>query len=94
MKRIIDKVPLTELLAGLAEESCELAQAALKMRRALDGTNPTPVSVNKALDALQEEIADVLLYAESLQPVWKTIMDTMIEKKERWAKRLEEVKVE
>lgn len=33
-----------ELLAGLAEEATELAQAALKMRRTLDKSNPTPMS--------------------------------------------------
>ena len=36
-------LPKTEILAQLAEEAAELAQAALKLRRSLDGTNPTPV---------------------------------------------------
>lgn len=44
-KKISDILPKTEILAQLAEEASELAQAALKLRRALDGTNPTPKSV-------------------------------------------------
>jgi hypothetical protein len=44
-------LPLTELLAGVAEEAAELAQAALKLRRAYDGTNPTPKPINEAIDA-------------------------------------------
>lgn len=41
-KKVSDILPKTEILAQLAEEASELAQAALKLRRALDGTNPTP----------------------------------------------------
>lgn len=37
-KKISDILPKTEILAQLAEEASELAQAALKLRRALDGT--------------------------------------------------------
>lgn len=55
------KLPESELLAQLAEEAAELAQAALKMRRVLDGKNPTPVRMSEAWANLQEETADVLL---------------------------------
>lgn len=41
-KNVTDYLTPAELLAQLAEESAELAQAALKLRRAYDGTNPTP----------------------------------------------------
>lgn len=44
-KKVSDILPKTEILAQLAEKASELAQAALKLRRALDGTNPTPKSV-------------------------------------------------
>lgn len=37
-KKISDILPKTEILAQLAEEASELAQAALKLRRALDGS--------------------------------------------------------
>ena len=93
------KVPREELLAGLAEEAAELAQAALKYRRALDGTNPTPVTVQEAEVALHEEIADVSLYLAVLNMLVdatfpsKLIAKRMVEKLTRWAKRLQEAKV-
>lgn len=46
-KKVSDILPKTEIMAQLAEEASELAQAALKLRRALDGTNPTPKSVEE-----------------------------------------------
>lgn len=55
------QLPETELLAQLAEECNELAQAALKLRRAIDGRNPTPVRLSDAYGNLVEEIADVKL---------------------------------
>lgn len=58
-KKISDILPKTKILAQLAEEASELAQAALKLRRALDGTNPTPKSVEECLENIQEEMADV-----------------------------------
>lgn len=57
----------TEVLAQLAEEAAELAQAALKLRRALDGRNPTPVSEAAARAALIEESTDVALCLNLLQ---------------------------
>ena len=41
-------LPDAELWAQLAEEAAELAQAALKIRRVLDGTNPTPKDIGEA----------------------------------------------
>ena len=64
---IREKVPQAELLAQLAEEASELTHAALKLRRACDGTNPTPVSPDEALANLREEVADVMLLLEVLQ---------------------------
>lgn len=48
-----------EILAQLAEECAELAQAALKYRRVLTGDNPTPVKAPEAIEHLIEEMADV-----------------------------------
>lgn len=45
-KCVLDYLPREKILAQLAEEASELAQAALKLRRALDGTNPTPYFYN------------------------------------------------
>lgn len=47
-KRITDLLPETEILAQMAEEAAELAKAALKLRRAKDGVNPTPVDIKIA----------------------------------------------
>lgn len=81
-----------ELLAQLAEEGAELTHAALKLRRAKDGTNPTPVAQSSAMNALLEEIADVLLLVELLNfdPYDDEIRDIMDFKLQRWEKRLKE----
>ena len=83
-------LPITELLAGLAEECGELTQAALKLRRVWDGTNPTPTLEDDAMENLYEEVADVLLYIEELKLNRGAIGRIMGEKRERWKKRLEE----
>lgn len=58
---IREQLSQEELLCQLAEEASELAQAALKLRRVYDGSNPTPVKRSEAFDNLKEEIADVEL---------------------------------
>lgn len=79
-----------EQLAGLAEEATELAHAALKLRRSIDGSNPTPVAEKEAVRNLIEEIGDVLLYLEVLGfPVEpKDYRNEMDAKLERWVRRL------
>ena len=82
------KMPVKELLCGLAEESSELAQAALKLRRTYDQTNPTPVNPDTAFEKLCEEIADVLLYIEQITLPRSYIWDIKKTKLERWQSRL------
>lgn len=94
-KKISDLLPQTEILAQLAEEASELAQAALKLRRALDGTNPTPKSVEECKAALSEEYADVIVCADALDEIitddyFFGVMETVDEKRDRWLTRLEE----
>lgn len=43
-------LPKAEVLAQMAEELTEAAQAALKLRRAMDGANPTPISVDTGMN--------------------------------------------
>ena len=88
---IREKIPQTELLAQLAEEATELAHAALKLRRAYDGTNPTPVSRGEALENLKEEVADVelVLALLDLDQYDAECNRIKCEKLERWARRLE-----
>lgn len=90
-EKIKQHIPQDELLAQLAEECAELSQAALKLRRALTGINPTPVTVEDARLNLVEEAADVynvlglLLDAEDNAEIYEIIR----RKKARWVKRLE-----
>lgn len=92
MKQVCDILPETEILAQLAEEAAELAQAALKLRRALDGTNPTPRTEAECREALWEEFADVTVCAAEL-PIgdeWgERIAYLMNMKRKRWMERLE-----
>lgn len=50
MKKINDYLTTPDLLCQLAEEASELAQAALKLKRAMEGTNPTPKSVEECVE--------------------------------------------
>lgn len=90
-EKIKQHLPQDELLAQLAEECAELSQAALKLRRALTGINPTPVTVEEARKNLVEETADVynvmglLLDAADNAEIYSIIR----RKKERWLKRLD-----
>lgn len=67
MERVREILDKPELLCQLAEECQELGKAALKLRRAMTGTNPTPVTENDAWDNLTEEVADVLLTLKVLE---------------------------
>ena len=90
---IIDCIPTEELLAQLAEEASALAQAALKLRRVYDGTNPTPVPKKDALKNILEEIADVSLVINMLgfnsDRNEAICMEIMAKKTDRWANRLD-----
>lgn len=90
---IRDVIPEEELLCQLAEEASELAQAALKMHRVLDGRNPTRVRMSEAWANLQEEVADVLLTLHVLgieynEPEYTVQMDNKLD---RWVGHLMEV---
>ena len=79
-----------ELLAQLAEEAAELAQAALKLRRALDGSNPTPTIPRECRNDLEEELADVLVACNALGLGLFSgdQLDIACAKSSRWAERL------
>lgn len=87
---IRDAVPQEELLAQLAEEAAELGHAALKLRRVIDGRNPTPVRMSEAWANLQEEVADVMLCLRVLGVEFHdpTIYRITEEKLDRWVGRL------
>lgn len=91
-------LPMEELLAQLAEEAAELTQAALKLRRICDGTNPAFIKYDAAMSNLIEEMADVTVCWGALKKsgqfpevgrhmnMWKT------KKALRWARRLAEIR--
>jgi hypothetical protein len=66
-----------------------LAQAALKLRRCYDGTNPTPADTDNQYECFLEEIGDVELYLDQLSINRQVIADYKAAKLERWQKRLE-----
>lgn len=102
--KVVDYLDSSEVLAQLAEECSEAAQAALKMRRALDCVNPTPVTPEEAMSNLIEELADVahcalVLFGQErdgddeeniADEVCDTITKIVEQKHERWLKRLAE----
>ena len=91
---IREMMPLAEIMTQLAEEAAELAQAALKYRRTLSNSNPTPVTRHEAETKLLEEIADVklCLHVAGFEAVRHKISvnRTITAKAERWLKRLTE----
>ena len=89
---IRDILPKTELLAQMAEEAAELSQAALKLRRALDGANPTPVPAGAAWNALLEEYGDVLNCGDALLTGLDMSLCAEMRSKKmvRWKARLKE----
>ena len=90
MNIITERIPVCELLAGLAEEAAELAQAALKLRRCYDGTNPTPADPDIQYERFLEEIGDVELYLDQMSINRQVIADYKKAKQERWQRRLME----
>lgn len=91
--RITEFLPQDELLAQLAEEASELGQAALKLRRILDGRNPTPTSYVQAVKNLNEEMADVRLCMDLITCKDDTVIAKFREEKEsRWLGRLADLR--
>jgi NTP pyrophosphatase (non-canonical NTP hydrolase) len=83
-----EELSLETRLIQLAEESAELAQAALKMVRVIYGD--TPVTFDDACDHLLEEIADVKLCADIItsKDDDKIIRGIYADKYRRWEERL------
>lgn len=88
--QMVSDLPDRDLLEQLAEESAELSQAALKLIRAHGmSQNPTPISEDKALASLKEEVNDVLIILvilgladQSSVHDWRKLV--------RWAERIQE----
>ena len=94
---IISQIGTPAALEQLAEECCELGQAAMKLARKLRGENPTPKTLEDCTSAVQEEMADVLVCMGVLGETGMFggidgIDKIADEKQQRWQKRLSEVK--
>lgn len=97
-KKVSDILPDTEILAQLAEKASKLAQVALELRSALDGTNPTPKDVEECEMNLLEELADIkvafMVYLADSKPCIKSMVSEEINKTaeiklDLWLSRLE-----
>lgn len=60
LEYIVANLSEEDILCQIAEEAAELAKAALKLRRAITQTNPTPVTVDEAVENIIEEYADTI----------------------------------
>lgn len=93
MDKIVSTLTLDDLLIQAAEEASELAQALTKYYRVTHGSNPTPVSLQDARDALVEEIADVNVAAEAVRLKLMISCDDIAEVEDekiaRWKERAE-----
>ena len=88
-----------DILCQIAEEAAELAQAALKLRRAITGTNPTPVTAEKAADNLIEEYGDTVVACVAyfmkhnlIDRKYVDVLEHSNPKYSRWAQRIKEGK--
>lgn len=82
---VLDMIGTAAALEQLAEESAELAQAALKMARKLRGENPTPKS------RADVELCISILPAALHDPA--EVGKTMAAKHRRWNERLHDEKL-
>lgn len=88
-----------DILCQIAEEAAELSKAALKLRRVLTGTNPTPVSYEDAIYNLIEEYGDVVgacvvyfMKHDLIDRKYVDVLEHSNPKYSRWAQRIKESK--
>lgn len=89
---IVDAIGLPAVLEQLAEECCELGQAALKLSRIMRGENPTPVSIEVAQFDFAVEAGDVTLVLDLLRRNGVRVANRKQKnhKMNRWIRRLKE----
>ena len=91
LETIRENLTVDLILDQLMEEAAEVIQAANKVKRAMNGKNPTPVTKETALKTLEEELTDVLVCAEVLKQYEAIEYGETTEKVKRWADRLKGV---
>lgn len=99
LEYIAENLSDEDILCQIAEEAAELAQAALKLRRAITKTNPTPVAVEKAADNLIEEYGDTVVACvtyfmkhDLIDRKYVDVLEKSNTKYSRWAQRIKEGK--
>ena len=99
LEYIAENLSDEDILCQIAEEAAELAQAALKLRRAITQTNPTPVTAEKAVVNLVEEYGDTVVamtaYYMKHGAIDEKVADILVQsypKYSRWAQRIKEGK--
>ena len=84
-----EKLTPAALFGQLAEEAVEVAHAAMKMQRILDGANPTPVTEKEAMAKVMEEICDLYNALEVLKLDVNLKYEQIRKKKlARWVERI------
>ena len=88
-----------DILCQIAEEAAELAKAAIKLRRAITQTNPTPVTVEEAVENFVEEYSDTVVamtaYYMKHGAIDRKVVDILEQsypQYNRWADRIKESK--
>ena len=99
LEYIAENLSDEDILCQIAEEAAELAKAALKLRRAMTQTNPTPVTVEEALKNFIEEYGDTVVamtaYYMKHGVIDRKVADILEQnypKYNRWAQRIKEGK--
>ena len=99
LEYIAENLSDEDILCQIVEEAAELAQAALKLRRAITGTNTTPVTVDEAVENIIEEYGDTVVAMTAyfmkhgmIDRKVRDILEQINPKYSRWAKRIKEGK--
>ena len=99
LEYIVTTLSDEDILCQISEEADELAKAALKLRRAITGTNPTPVTAKQAAEDLIEEYGDTVVASVAyfmkhglIDRKVADILEQINPKYSRWAQRIKEGK--
>lgn len=89
-----DSLSQKAIVLQLSEEASELAAAASKLARILDGENPSPVPPEQARRSILDEFGDVLNCLDLIITPSENIFvsENRAEKCIRWADRIKEKK--
>lgn len=90
---IIEHVSEHRLYEQLAEECCELAQAALKMSRYLQKEDSVAMTKEEIHSKIVEEMTDVFVCLDTLYQKQGIDMELAAKKVNRWKNRIDEIMI-